>query len=343
MKKRLLGMLALALCAVMLCAPISAGAAHGPLFMITELSEGDLIFPNGEKTIIEQRDSGNSLTVTLCNENGEEIKGEFEENTSQNRADLFVTLDSLPAGKALLVTESYYHQYENTGTYDATAKIQLVTPTFRSETGLELGEDVGFRLVFQGIEGISPNITNAQQLKDQLTREMKLQLPGYAGIDFHDVSLYGHSDKAKALNSDETPNLKDHIDKSYDKEELLVVISNPNYYPSALSFTIPYPDGYSYSNASPSDFCLLHLVQKAAASSEDEVEWECVKENFTLTPEGVKVTVNHLSPFALGYQQPPAASGSVPRTGDSTPIALYAALCAMSLCVAVLVIKRKKA
>jgi len=76
----------------------------------------------------------------------------------------------------------------------------------------------------------------------------------------------------------------------------------------------------------------LSIMQKHLDAA---VEYYCAK--------GVKVTVNHLSPFALGYQQPPAASGSVPRTGDSTPIALYAALCAMSLCAAVLVMKRKKA
>lgn len=343
MKKRLLGMLALALCAVMLCAPVSAGAEHGPRFMTQPLRKGDIIFPNGEKTIIEQKKSGLSLTVTLYNENGEKNKTEDASNTPQNRGDyLSVTLDSLPAGKALLVTESTYDaDVVDSGSYHAIGELQLVTPTFRSETVFELGEDEGVPFVFQGIEGISPNIDNAQQLKEQLTREMKLQLPGYAGIDFHDVSLYTHFDKAKALKIAETEALKDHIDKSYDKEELLSIISDSKYYPSVLSFTIPYPDGYSYSNASPSDFCLLHLVQKPATSSVDG--WECVKENFTLTPEGVKVTVNHLSPFALGYQQPPAASGSVPRTGDSTPIALYAALCAMSLCVAVLVMKRKKA
>jgi len=339
MKKRLLGMLALALCAVMLCAPISAGAEHGPRFMTQYLRKGDIIFPNGEKTIIEQKKSGVSLTVTLKDENGKELKTISDSNENKG-ADLSVTLDSLPAGKALFVTKSEYED-KGASSYSAKGELQLVTPTFRSETVLELGEDEGVQYVFQGIEGISPNIDNAQQLKEQLTSEMKLQLPGYAGIDFHDVSLYKHFDKAKALKSSKTEALKEHIDQSYDKEELLIADGVPTQFPYALSFTIPYPEGYSYSNASPSDFCLLHLVQKPAASSVDG--WECVKENFTLTPEGVKVTVNHLSPFALGYQQPPAASGSVPRTGDSTPIALYAALCAMSLCAAVLVMKRKKA
>ena len=98
-------------------------------------------------------------------------------------------------------------------------------------------------------------------------------------------------------------------------------------------FYLPYPDGMSYQNGAT--WTLRHYLDDGYET------YETIQ--VTSTEYGLRFESSSLSPFVLlwdgGTEPQPAAA---PKTGDSSPLALYAALTALSAALMVLLAARRK-
>lgn len=101
-------------------------------------------------------------------------------------------------------------------------------------------------------------------------------------------------------------------------------------------FYLPYPEGMSYESGAT--WTLRHYLD------DEYTKYELL--TVTATEHGLRFETDSLSPFVLLWDMPaqetpiPSAT-NVPQTGDNTPLALYAALLAISLAAAVALLRRK--
>lgn len=117
---------------------------------------------------------------------------------------------------------------------------------------------------------------------------------------------------------------------------------------SSNVFYLPYPEGMSYESGAT--WTLRHYLD------EEYTRYELL--TVTATEHGLRFETDSLSPFVLLWDMPaqetpipdatevpstPSATSApnVPQTGDNTPLALYAALLALSLAAAVALLRRK--
>lgn len=101
-------------------------------------------------------------------------------------------------------------------------------------------------------------------------------------------------------------------------------------------FYLPYPEGMTYESGAT--WTLRHYLD------DEYTKYELL--TVTATEHGLRFETDSLSPFVLLWDMPaqetptPSAT-NVPQTGDNTPLALYAALLAISLAAAVALLRRK--
>lgn len=100
-------------------------------------------------------------------------------------------------------------------------------------------------------------------------------------------------------------------------------------------FYLPYPDGLSYESGAT--WTLRHYLD------DDYTTYELL--TVTATEQGLRFETSSLSPFVLLWDthEEEAPISTVPRTGDNTPLALYAVLLALSLAAVVVLLRRKAA
>lgn len=104
-------------------------------------------------------------------------------------------------------------------------------------------------------------------------------------------------------------------------------------------FYLPYPEGMSYESGAT--WTLRHYLD------DEYTTYELL--TVTATEHGLRFETDSLSPFVLLWDTPVEESPipdttvapTVPQTGDNTPLALYAALLAISLAAAVALLRRK--
>lgn len=107
-------------------------------------------------------------------------------------------------------------------------------------------------------------------------------------------------------------------------------------------FFLPYPEGMSYESGAT--WTLRHYL--------NEEYTEYVLLTVTATEHGLRFETDSLSPFVLLWDMPAQetpipdatevpSTPDVPKTGDNTPLALYAALLALSLAAAAVLLRRK--
>ena len=121
---------------------------------------------------------------------------------------------------------------------------------------------------------------------------------------------------------------------AYQVELTLLDDSGLNVQPDGSTvFYLPYPDGMSYQNGAT--WTLRHYLDDGYET------YETIQ--VTSTEYGLRFESSSLSPFVLlwdgGTEPQPAAA---PKTGDSSPLALYAALTALSAALMVLLAARRK-
>lgn len=121
---------------------------------------------------------------------------------------------------------------------------------------------------------------------------------------------------------------------AYQVELTLLDDSGLNVQPDgSIVFYLPYPDGMSYQNGAT--WTLRHYLDDGYET------YETIQ--VTATEYGLRFESGSLSPFVLlwdgGTEPQPAAA---PKTGDSSPLALYAALTALSAALMVLLAARRK-
>lgn len=98
-------------------------------------------------------------------------------------------------------------------------------------------------------------------------------------------------------------------------------------------FYLPYPEGMSYESGAT--WTLRHYLD------DEYTKYELL--TVTATEHGLRFETDSLSPFVLLWDMSAeeAPISTAPKTGDNTPLALYAALLAISLAAAVTLLRRK--
>ena len=136
---------------------------------------------------------------------------------------------------------------------------------------------------------------------------------------------------------------------------------------AAVELVFPYPKGYSM-ESDPADIKVLHMMEEKSVLKEEiiypyegvsakytvtEGSPKFVEEKFTLKADGIHVTADTLSPFAVAYVSTedtsagdtPAANlpiDNLPRTGDSSMLMLWVGLMSASV-VALFAARRRRA
>lgn len=100
----------------------------------------------------------------------------------------------------------------------------------------------------------------------------------------------------------------------------------------ALEFFIPYPEGQSFS--SNYTYSVTHYFDTDMNRSEPALEMQA-------EVGGIRFKVRSLSPIELSWESNDAPSAP-PKTGDSSPIALWLALCALSLTAAAALLRNRR-
>jgi len=98
---------------------------------------------------------------------------------------------------------------------------------------------------------------------------------------------------------------------------------------AACRLYLPYPPGYDETSAQLLSFSICHYNKQGSKVRE---RYSVEDGSLTLTENGLCISVRDFSPFTVEWTEAPAAqSPALPQTGDSSQLALWAALAALVL------------
>lgn len=330
MKKRLLGLVALTLCAMLALAPASAALADW--FYDSEhtapnmLRQGDLI--EAGTTIYSGYESGRDHFLAYYN-------GIASFSAEPDEKVVVASESSAELAQAGELAGFESGVWASTNERGVTARLERLGEIVHS---VELPNDE-LLIVSSGLQnadGYDMSQFYPEERKQSLEDAAK-DWDSEAQVDLYQMMVYVKNHPVQGVMRPVVPS-----------NDLQYELTTP------ATVILPYPEGWNQNNADADSFVLIHgrIVADPYSGA-----YSLETERLPVTPvaDGLQAQVSSFSPYGLAYKVAPAADpipdpeptpepvSTVPTTGDNTQLALWFLLAALSLAGAAILIRRRNA